>query len=70
MTKVVACRYWYELSDGFLGQWTVTQLPHSKYSDSLPVDCKHIPGLQDEDPARRVLSGRDWAAVLVFQLVF
>ena len=27
-TFVVACRYWYELTDGFWGQFVLTQIPH------------------------------------------
>ena len=27
-TMVVACRYWYELTDGFWGQLVLTQIPH------------------------------------------
>ena len=27
-TFVVACRYWYELTDGFWGQLVLTQIPH------------------------------------------
>ncbi len=27
-TLVVACRYWYELTDGFWGQFVFTQFPH------------------------------------------
>ena len=30
---VVACRYWYELTDGFWGQFVLTQLPHRAASD-------------------------------------
>ena len=28
-THVVACRYWYELTDGFWGQFLLTQIPHA-----------------------------------------
>ena len=28
-TMVVACRYWYELTDGFWGQLVLTQIPHA-----------------------------------------
>ena len=42
-TLVVACRYWYELSDGFWGQFVITQIPHANVSDILPkkkcLDC-------------------------------
>ena len=45
-TKVCACRYWYELSDGYLGQWAVTQLPHMHYDDLLPTTLKYVPGME------------------------
>ena len=35
-TNVVACRYWYELTDGFWGQFGLTQLPHAHVKDLLP----------------------------------
>ena len=35
-TNVVACRYWYELTDGFWGQFRLTQLPHAHVVDLLP----------------------------------
>ena len=42
-TLVVACRYWYELSDGFWGQFVLTQIPHTDASDLLPqgkcIEC-------------------------------
>ena len=41
-TNVVACRYWYELTDGFWGQLTITQLPHLYAKDLLPKDCKYL----------------------------
>ena len=34
---VVACRYWYELTDGFWGQFGVTQLPHRHPREILPT---------------------------------
>ena len=37
-TPVVACRYWYELTDGFWGQFALTQLPHSDPEQLLPAD--------------------------------
>ena len=42
-TPVVACRYWFELTDGFWGQFGITQIPHLQASDLLPAvmtDCK------------------------------
>ena len=34
-TRVVACRYWYELTDGFWGQFVLTQLPHAAYDPEM-----------------------------------
>ena len=45
MTNVVACRYWYELADGYLGQFAATQIPHHKVEDLLPKEYQFIPGL-------------------------
>ena len=36
-TMVVACWYWYELTDGFWGQFGVTQLPHRHPREILPT---------------------------------
>ena len=46
-TKVVACRYWYELTDGYWGQFAVTQLPHSHAKDLLPQEYKHLKSMQN-----------------------
>ena len=35
-TMVVACRYWYELTDGFWGQMVLSQIPHLHAKDILP----------------------------------
>ena len=40
-TFVVACRYWYELTDGFWGQFVLTQLRHLYPQDLLPREWKH-----------------------------
>ena len=39
-TCVVACRYWYELHDGYWGQFMLTQVPHRSAHDLLPVEHK------------------------------
>ena len=41
-TLVVACRYWYELTDGFWGQFVLTQIPHLCAEDILPKEYKHL----------------------------
>ena len=35
---VTACRYWYELTDGFWRQFVSTQIPHAKPEDILPTE--------------------------------
>ena len=35
-TMVCACRYWYELTDGYWGQMALTQIPHRSPRDLLP----------------------------------
>jgi len=42
VTLVVACRYWYELTDGFWGQLVITQLPHVSAADILPHSVQHL----------------------------
>ena len=46
-TLVVACRYWYELVDGYWGQFTLTQLPHQYASDLLPKAFQHLVSMQN-----------------------
>ena len=41
-TAVVACRYWYELTDGYWGQFGITQLPHNNPRQLLPQGYKHL----------------------------
>ena len=41
-TRVVACRYWYELTDGFWGQFALTQLPHWRATQLLPRPGEYL----------------------------
>lgn len=41
-TLVVACRYWFEVTDGFWGQFILTQIPHLKPQDLLPDGWQHL----------------------------
>ena len=41
-TLVTACRYWYELNDGFWGQLALTQLPHFEAQHLLPKEAKYL----------------------------
>jgi len=45
-TFVVACRYWYELTDGYWGQFVLTQIPHRYPRDLLPVG-RHLTSMQN-----------------------
>ena len=46
-TQVVACRYWYELTDGFWGQLVLTQVPHLLAEDILPATIQHLDCMQN-----------------------
>ena len=46
-TLVVACRYWYELTDGYWGQFMLTQIPHQYARDLLPREIKHLLSMQN-----------------------
>ena len=46
-TQVVACRYWYEMTDGFWGQYAVTQFPHLRPEDVLPGSVGHLEFMQN-----------------------
>jgi hypothetical protein len=46
-TQVVACRYWYELTDGFWGQFSITNLPHGNASHLLPRSVQHLKSMQN-----------------------
>ena len=46
-TQVVACRYWYELTDGFWGQFCITQLPHGSARDILPQQYRYLDSMQN-----------------------
>ena len=41
-TLVVACRYWYELTDGYWGQFVLTQIPHQRPEDILPRSGRYL----------------------------
>ena len=46
-TLVVACRYWYELTDGYVGQFALTLLPHRCARDILPRASRHLVSMQN-----------------------
>ena len=45
-TMAVACRYWYELTDGYWGQFVLTQIPHQYPQDLLPRG-RHLTSMQN-----------------------
>ena len=46
-TYVTACRYWYELTDGYWGQVVLTQLPHLHATDLLPQQSVFLVCMQN-----------------------
>ena len=46
-TLVVACRYWYELTDGFWGQFVLTQIPHQSARELLPRQDQYLATMQN-----------------------
>ena len=41
-TSVVSCRFWYELTDGFWGQFALVFFPHLESSQLLPSAFQHL----------------------------
>ena len=60
-TEVVACRYWYELTDGYWGQFSLTQLPHLDPAQLLPGDVKHLVSMQNFVGIIRYLQSMKWS---------
>ena len=46
-TPVVACRYWFELTDGYWGQFTLTNIPHLYAKQLLPKEFKYLVSMQN-----------------------
>jgi hypothetical protein len=61
-TQVVACRYWYELTDGYWGQFTLTQLPHCGAASLLPVKFKYLEPMKNFVGALEYLAAWRWHA--------
>ena len=59
-TLVVACRYWYELTDGFWGQLVLTQIPHMYAKDLLPLEHGHLRSMQNFAGMLEYLSSWQW----------
>ena len=60
-TQVVACRYWYELTDGYWGQLSITQLPHLRASDLLPYETHHLNAMKNFVGMIEYLSSWRWS---------
>ena len=60
-TQVVACRFWYELTDGFWGQFSVTRLPHQYAEDLLPSATQHLQCMQNFAGMLEYLRSWCWA---------
>ncbi len=61
-TLVVGCRYWYELTDGFWGQFALTQLPHRLPADLLPQEYRHLESMQHFTGALEYICSWKWHA--------
>ena len=46
-TLVVACRFWYELTDGYWGQFSITMFPHADPKYLLPQKLQHLQCMQN-----------------------
>ena len=46
-TLVVACRFWYELTDGYCGQFSLTMFPHQYARELLPGTTRHLHCMQN-----------------------
>ena len=63
-TLVVACRYWFELTDGFWGQYSLTNLPHVSALQLLPFRFKHLVSMQNFVGMIEYLMSWKWSNVL------
>ena len=60
---VVACRYWSELTDGYWGQFCVTQIPHQDAQDFLPTAAvQHLECMQNFVGMLEYLGSWRWGA--------
>ena len=60
-TLVVACRFWFELTDGYCGQFSLTMFPHLAAKDILPHASRHLKSMQNFVGALEYLSS--WSCV-------
>ena len=60
LTQVVACRFWYELTDGYWGQYTLVNLPHADPKYLLPRNLQHLFCMQNFAGMLEYLSSWHW----------
>ena len=60
-------RYWYELTDGFWGQFTLTQIPHQYAKDLLPQNFQHLVCMQNFTGAMEYLCSWQWKTESLIQ---
>ena len=61
-TLVVACRYWYELTDGYWGQLLLTQIPHASVASLRPRHVRYIDPMENFAGALEYLGGWRWVS--------
>ncbi|MDA8583179.1 hypothetical protein N9L68_03075 [bacterium] len=69
-TLVVACRYWYNLPDGYWGQFVGTQLPHQHPEDILPRSGRHLDSMVNIAGVLEYLSSWVWKGQGVVETPF
>ena len=62
LTHRILARYWYELTDGFWGQFLLTQFPHQYAKELLPRQYQHLVSMQNFAGAMEYLSTWKWLA--------
>ena len=60
--RLSVARYWYELTDGFWGQFLLTQFPHQYAKELLPREYQHLETMQHFAGALEYLSTWQWHA--------
>ena len=63
-TQVVACRYWFELTDGYWGQFALTQIPHLHAADLLLRQYQYLDSMQNFVGIIEYLMTWEWATPL------
>jgi len=61
-TPVVACHFWYELTDGYWGQFALMMLPHCTPEDILPREYPHLESMANFVGAIEYMKSWKWHA--------